>query len=58
MRTLPIPISNTLYCNEYTNSVAGVDACFVKEYSIAVQAHPTPSGLLTARYQYLLMIFQ
>jgi hypothetical protein len=37
----------------YTNSLAGVDACFVKEYSVAVRAHPTPSRLIVAHSQYL-----
>jgi hypothetical protein len=32
---------------------AGLDACFVKEYNVAVHAHPTPSELLMAREQYL-----
>jgi hypothetical protein len=30
-----------------------VDACFLKEYSVAVHAHPTSSGLLMARGQYI-----
>jgi hypothetical protein len=47
MRTPPIPIPNTftpvVLCIVYTNSVAGVDACFVQESSVAIHAHPTPS---------------
>jgi hypothetical protein len=38
-------------CIVYTNSVFGVDACFVKEYSVAVHAHLTPSRLLVERVQ-------
>jgi hypothetical protein len=47
MRPPPIPVLNTLCSRSavFSNSVAGVDACFMKEYSVDVHAHPTPSGL-------------
>jgi hypothetical protein len=59
MRTPPIPIPNIALQQSpvvqwivYMNCVEGVDACFVKDYSVAVHAHSTPSGLLMAREQY------
>jgi hypothetical protein len=36
------------------NSAAGVNACCMKEYSIAIHAHPTLSRLLSAHGEYWL----
>jgi hypothetical protein len=35
---------------------AGVDACFLIEYSVAVHAHPFPSELLLAHRQYIILV--
>jgi hypothetical protein len=48
--------SLVVQCIVYINSVADMAACFVKEYSVAVHTHPTPSGLVVARCQYLLHV--
>jgi hypothetical protein len=44
--------SPVVQCIVYANSVAAVDACFVKEYSVAVHAHSAPSGHLLERGQH------
>jgi hypothetical protein len=49
-QTHSTPVDPVVQC-----TVAEVDACFVKEYITGVHAHPTPSGLLVARYQYVFM---
>jgi hypothetical protein len=48
-----LQLSPAVQCIVYANSVARVNACFVKDYSVAVHAHPTPNGLLMAREQYV-----